>query len=112
MAHFAEIDSNNIVQRVLVVPDDQEHRGQDFLANDLGLGGTWIQCSYNGKMRKHYPGPGFTYDAERDAFIAPQPFPSWVLLEDTCRWTAPVPYPMDGSRYWWDEDTLAWVKMP
>jgi hypothetical protein len=73
MAHFAEIDQNNIVLRVLVVGDDQEHRGHDFLANDLGLGGTWIQCSYNAKIRGCYPAQGFIYDPVADVFVDPAP---------------------------------------
>lgn len=109
MAHFSEIDQNNIVQRVLVVGNDQEHRGADFLAYDLGLGGTWIQCSYNATIRKNYPGIGYTYDPSRDAFIAPKPYPSWGLDEATCRWQAPTPMPDDGLRYFWDELTLSWV---
>ncbi len=110
MAHFAEIDGSGIVLRVLVVGNDQEHRGQDFLASDLGLGGTWVQCSYNATIRKNYPGLGFTYDAGRDAFIAPQPFPSWGLDEGTCQWGAPVAPPDNGERYRWDEETLTWVQ--
>ena len=108
MAHFAEIDENNIVVRVLVVPDQQEHRGQEFLANDLGLGGLWIQTSYNARIRKNYAGIGFQFDSERDAFIAPQPFKSWVLNEDTCQWESPVAYPTDGLMYAWDEKTTDW----
>lgn len=108
MAHFAEIDSNGVVLRVLVVPDEQESRGQDFLANDLGLGGTWIQTSYNSRIRKNYAGIGMTYDAERDAFIPIQPYPSWVLNEETCRWDSPVPYPTDGVIYEWNEELIDW----
>ena len=70
MAHFAEI-KDNIVQRVLVVNDNDEHRGQEFLAEDLGLGGTWIQCSYNGRIRGCYPGIGFIYDPVADVFVSP-----------------------------------------
>jgi len=89
MAHFAEIDENNIVTRVLVVHNDDEHRGADFLANDLGLGGTWIQTSYNGNMRKNYAGVGYLYDATRDAFIAPEPEGHIGFDEETCRWIMP-----------------------
>lgn len=92
MAHFAEIDENNIVTQVLVVGDDQEHRGQDFLANELGLGGTWVQTSYNARIRKNYAGIGYTYDAGRDAFIAPKPecHPDKVTFdEETCTWSCP-----------------------
>ena len=108
MAHFAEINENNIVTQVLVVPDAQEHRGQDFLANDLGLGGRWIQTSYNSRIRKNYAGIGMFYDEERDAFIAPQPYPSWSLNEDTCIYEPPTPYPSDGIMYVWDEDITDW----
>ena len=94
MAHFAEIDENNIVTRVLVVGDDQEHRGQEFLANDLGLGGFWIQTSYNARIRKNYAGLGYQFDPIRDAFIPPKPdcHPELVSLdEETCRWNCPDP---------------------
>jgi hypothetical protein len=89
MAHFAQIDNNNIVTSVLVVPDEQEHRGHDFLAIDLGLGGQWIQTSYNRRIRKNYAGIGYTYDPARDAFIPPQPHPNAVLNESTCVWVLP-----------------------
>lgn len=112
MAHFAEIDADGVVLRVLVVGNDQEQRGQAFLAVDLGLGGTWVQCSYNATIRKNYPGIGFTYDESRDAFVPPKPFPSWVIEEETCRWVAPVAVPNDGSRYRWDEGALSWIPWP
>ena len=87
MANFAEIDSNNIVVRVLAIDNSLEHRGADFLANELGLGGTWIQTSYNNNIHKNYAGIGYTYDSIRDAFIAPKPeVGNWILNEDTCRW--------------------------
>jgi hypothetical protein len=86
MAHFAEIISNNIVLRVLVVPDSEEHRGQEYLANDIGLGGTWIQTSYNNNIRKNYAGIGFTYDEALDAFIPPKCHTEAVLDESTCQW--------------------------
>jgi hypothetical protein len=89
MANFAELDENNIVLRVLVVPNDQEGRGQDYLANDLGLGGTWMQTSYNGNFRKNYAGDGYTYDPVRDAFIAPEPDDAIGFDEETCRWIEP-----------------------
>ena len=112
MAHFAEIDLNNVVTRVLVVPDSEEYRGQQYLAVDLLLGGRWIQTSYNGRIRKNYAGIVFTYDESRDAFIPPKPaFASWVLDEETCRWIAPVPYPNDGKMYVWDEPTVSWVEL-
>lgn len=108
MAHFAEIDLNNIVKQVLVVPDAQENRGHDYLANDLGLGGTWVQTSYNAKIRKNYAGIGYTFDAARDAFIPPKPFDSWLLNEKTCQWEAPVAYPSDGLMYQWNEELKDW----
>jgi len=118
-AHFASINSNNIVTQVLVVSDNDAPRGQDFLAKDLGLGGTWIQTSYNSRggthatggtpLRKNYAGVGYTYDSNRDAFIPPQPYSSWVLNENTCLWDAPVAYPTDGKMYTWDEPTTSWV---
>jgi hypothetical protein len=122
MAHWAEIDNNNIVTRVLVVGDDQDHRGQDFLATDLGLGGTWKKTSYNTSagvhtnggtpFRKNYAGVGFTFDEVRDAFYAPKPYPSWVLDEDTCVWNAPTPMPVvEGKMYTWDEAELSWVEI-
>ena len=101
MAHFAEIDETNTVVRVLVVPDEQEHRGQEFLADDLGLGGTWVQTSYNHNIRKQYAGIGFTYNAEADVFITPQPFPSW-LLDENHDWQPPVPKPEDDVMYAWN----------
>jgi hypothetical protein len=118
MAHFAEIDQNNIVVRVLVVANENETNGQDYLANQLNLGGTWIQTSYNTRggihlnggvaLRKNFAGVGFFYDPIRDAFIAPQPYPSWVLDDETCQWKAPVPHPADGVFYLWNEELLTW----
>ena len=111
MAHFAKLDDNNKVVEVLVVPDEQEHRGQDFLANDLGLGGTWIQTSYNHRIRKNFAGIGYVYDPSLDAFIAPKPYPSWLLNTDTAQWEPPVPYPNDGKMYRWDEETKSWIEI-
>jgi hypothetical protein len=90
MAHFAEIDDNGIVLRVLVVPNTEEANGQNYLANDLGLGGNWVQTSYNGNIRKNYAGVGYTYDANRDAFIAPKPDNATGFNEETCQWIVPV----------------------
>ena len=121
MAHFAQIE-NNLVTQVIVVDNNDilDEQGNESEAigtqfcTDL-LGGTWVQTSYNGNMRKNYAGIGDTYDATRDAFIAPQPFTSWLLDEDTCRWESPVPYPVvaEGSneRYEWDEDTVQWIRV-
>ena len=107
MAHFAQVDENNVVTQVLVVPDEQEHRGQDFLAVDLGLGGRWIQTSYNNRIRKQYAGVGYTFDEAADVFVAPQPFPSWSLDENH-DWQAPKPRPEDGLMYFWNEETQDW----
>jgi len=88
MAHFAEVNDRNEVVQVLVVPNAQEHRGQEFLADDLGLGGRWIQTSYNGNIRKNFAGIGYYYDEARDAFIAPrlEPHADYAFDEETCRW--------------------------
>jgi hypothetical protein len=112
MAHFAEIDENSVVLRVLVVPDVEESRGGEFLANDLGLGGTWVQTSYTGRIRKNFAGIGMSYDAERDAFIPVKPFASWTLNDDTCRWEAPTPMPVvEGKLFTWEEETLTWKEL-
>lgn len=86
MAHAAKVNAEGIVEEVLVVPDAQEHRVHDYLANDLGLGGTWVQTSYNANIRKNYAGIGFTYDSVRDAFIPPKCHDVAILNEDTCLW--------------------------
>jgi hypothetical protein len=109
MAHFAEIDENNIVTRVLVVDNSEQHRGQEFLAEDMGLGGRWIQTSYNNNFRKQFAGIGYTYDEVNDVFITPQPYASWTL-DSNFDWQAPVPYPNDDNEYYWDEATLSWIK--
>jgi hypothetical protein len=106
MAHFAEIDENNIVLRVLVTDNDAPNEGYDWLVENLG--GTWIQTSYNSRIRKNYAGIGFTYDEDRDAFIPPKPFDTWLLDEETCLWVAPVDYPTDGFTYLWNEEELDW----
>ena len=106
MSHFAEINSDNIVQRVIVAE-------QNFINSGLvGDSFNWVQTSYNGNFRKNYAGKGYTYDKVRDAFIAPQPYPSWTLVEATCQWEAPTAYPTDDKMYTWDEDTTAWVEVP
>ena len=107
MAHFAEIGFDNTVIRVLVIPDEFESNGENWCRSLLG--GNWKQTSYNGTIRKNYAGIGFKYDVNLDAFIAPKPYPSWFLNEETCRWEAPVPYPNDGQLYSWDETTKSWV---
>jgi len=124
MAHWAEIDSNNIVTRVLVV-DNSIIDGNKFLSEELGLGGTWVQTSYNTRggihygvdgqpdngtpLNKNYAGIGYTWDGA--GFAAPQPFPSWKLNANSYLWEAPTPMPIDGKLYSWDESTLAWVEV-
>ena len=107
MAHFAEIDNDGTVLRVLVVSDDQENRGQEFLADDLGLGGTWIQTSYNNRTRKQFAGVGYKYDDSADVFVAPQPFASWTLDEEH-NWQAPIAKPDDENLYTWNEENQEW----
>jgi hypothetical protein len=119
MAYFAQIDENNIVIQVLAISDEQQSRGEEFLAIDLQLGGTWLKTSYNTRggvhllggipLRKNYAGLGYTYDEARDAFIPPKPYPSWILNEDTCLWDPPVPHPTDGDFYSWDEESQSWL---
>ena len=119
MAHFAKLGIGNIVEKVEVVSNDivtTEQAGVDFLKNlynnkHLPV----IQTSYNGNIRKNYAGVGYTYDQTRDAFIAPKPFNSWILNEDTCQWEAPVEKPEltqeqldNNSRYIWNETTKNW----
>jgi hypothetical protein len=119
--HFAEINSDNIVQRVIVAE-------QDFIdSGAVGDASNWVQTSYNTRggvhyapnsqtpdegvaLRKNYAGIGYTYDASKDAFIVPQPFASWTLDDDTCQWNPPTAYPDDGKIYDWDEDTTSWVE--
>ena len=112
MAHFATLNESNIVIRVevinnaVILDDDdaeQEQLGIDFLISLYGAG-NYKQTSYNGNIRKNYAGIGYTYDSGRDAFISPKPYPSWTLVEDICKWTAPVTLPDDNKLYNWDED--------
>jgi len=115
MSHFAQIDSNNMVTQVLVIEQD---------VVDTGLFGdpaTFVQTSYNTQggvhklggtpLRKNYAGIGYTYDRDRDAFVPPRPFNSWILNKDTCLWDAPTPMPTDGKVYNWDEATTAWIEV-
>lgn len=123
MAHFAEIDQFGKVKRVIVVSNEdtsdasgveKEHIGAAFC--ERLFGGTWKQTSYNANFRKNYAGIGYSFDAGRDAFIPPQPYPSWVINENTCQWQAPVAMPEDANtgeppkRYQWNEATTSWVE--
>lgn len=116
MAHFAEIDENNIVLKVLVVNNEillngdgteSEQKGIDFLKSIFG--GNWLQTSYNHKFRKRFAAKGYSYDLERDAFIPPKPYPSWKLDEETCSWISPIPQP-DGNVEW-DEENQKWIEI-
>ena len=120
MAHFAQLDENNIVTQVIVVSNEDikdsegnesELTGIAFCKSLLGANTIWKQTSYNANIRKNYAGIGFTYDATRDAFIAPKPFNSWLLNETTCIWESPVSYPNDGNPYRWDEETTSWIEV-
>ena len=117
MAHFAELDENNIVQRVIVVANEKisneqgnesEEIGIFFCKNLYGAETVWKQTSYNNNIRKNFAGIGYSYDQTRDAFIPPKPFNSWILNEDTCLWEAPVAYPDDGQAYEWNETDQQW----
>ena len=117
MAHFAQIDSNNKVTQVIVIDTKDSSTADGVEKESIGeafcerlFGGDWKQTSYNGRIRKNYAGIGYTYDSQRDAFIPPQPYPSWTLVEETCQWTAPVAMPTDGI-YTWDESTTSWVQV-
>lgn len=117
MSHFAEIDENNIVLRVLV-GDPLLSDKEALLFIKEAFGGNWLQTSYNtfagehknngNPFRKNYAGIGMIYDESRDAFLYPQPYPSWILNENTCLWEPPVAYPNDGNMYDWHEDTKSW----
>lgn len=118
MAHFAELNDQSVVIRVVVVNNtellnqhgvEQESLGVEFCQQLFG--GSWVQTSYNNIKRKNYAGVGFTYDRQRDAFTPPQPHASWALNEDTCRWEAPTPMPEDGKSYVWDEPTTSWIEV-
>lgn len=118
MAHFAELNQDNFVTRVIVVSNGDTQNENGIEIESIGaafckhlFGGNWIQTSYNSNFRKNYAGIGYTYDASRDAFISPKPFDSWILDEETCRWVAPVAYPNDGKFYTWDESTTNWKEI-
>jgi hypothetical protein len=136
MAHYAKISNNNIVEQVVVVNNEDtldengnesEYIASIFLQSVIGLGSNWKKTSYNTRggiyrhsvtnepledqskaFRKNYAGIGYTYDEQRDAFIPPKPFPSWVLNEFSSLWESPIPYPNDGNMYIWNESTQSW----
>ena len=118
MAHYAELNENNVVLQV-IVGVDEPHDGEAIYAQTTGT--VWKKTSYNTfagehrlggtPFRKNYAGIGYTYDPDRDAFIAPQPYPSWTLDEQTCQWNPPIQYPSDDKRYEWDEQTTSWKEI-
>lgn len=117
MAHFAEIVDGTVV-RVVVVHNnelldengvEQEAKGVAFCKSLWG--GDWVQTSYNSNFRANFACIGATYDANRDAFIFPQPFPSWLLDEQTLSWVPPIAYPQDGEDWAWDEETVSWISL-
>lgn len=107
MSHWAELDDNNVVLRVLVGDNNDPNgdEGYQWLINNLG--GRWIKTSYNGKIRGVYAGIGYTYDEDEDIFVIPQPFPSWI--RNGSLWQAPKPYPEDGDKYYWNEEEGNWL---
>jgi hypothetical protein len=115
MAHFAELDENNVVKQVIAVHNNElldedgnesEQKGIDFCVNLLG--GRWVQTSYNGNIRKNYAGIGYIYDSTNDWFHSPQPYPSWVLDSDAL-WQAPIEKPSELDKFYsWNETTLSW----
>jgi hypothetical protein len=140
MAYFAQVNENNIVETVLKLHNNHALSGHDFFTKELGLSGTWLQTSYNTRKNKHYiqvpiisagvtigttlsadglsglrgnyASVGFIYDPTNDVFYPRQPYPSWILDTATWWWTAPIPYPMNGNMYKWDEPTKNWVLVP
>lgn len=119
MAHFAQLDENNLVTQVIVVANDEllldgvenETKGIMFCKSLLGEDTRWVQTSYNGNIRKNYAGIGYTYDPVADHFFAPQPYPSWILDADA-KWQPPVPFPTETGKFFtWDEPTLSWVEV-
>jgi hypothetical protein len=119
MAHFAKLNDQNFVIDVAVISNDvvdnlpfpeSEPLGVQFLTEWSGGYTNWKQTSYNANFRKNYAGVDFIYNPTLDAFIAPQPFPSWLLNTNTCQWQAPTSYPNDGKTYYWNEETQSWVE--
>ena len=105
MGYFAHINENSVVTTVIVATQEFINTGTE------GDPANWIETSIDGSFRKQYAGIGYTYDAEANVFICPQPYPSWVL-DSNYDWVAPVPYPNDGKCYAWDETIINWVEVP
>ena len=111
MSHWAELDENNVVLRVLVGDNNDPNgdEGYQWLVDNLG--GRWVQTSYNNNFRFRYAGIGYSYNEELDAFIPSKPFDSWVLDEEKANWISPIPMPNDGKIYVWNEETTSWVEV-
>lgn len=111
MAHWAKIDKNNIVIEVVVTPNDFDDEGYQWLVESFG--GRWLKTSYNARIRKNFAGVGYTYDEQRDAFIPPKPFSTWILDEETCSWIPPIPVPSDARevKYRWNDRSGSWDKL-
>ena len=110
MANFAEIDENGLVLRVVRTNDSLPEKGLEWLEKNFG--GTWIETFEDGSQRVRFASKGFSYDSDRDAFITPKYFDSWILNEETLSYEAPVLYPEDGKDYDWDEEDQTWVEIP
>lgn len=119
MAHFCKINSQNVVEFVIVVDNsvlmdenqqENELLGIQYLKSVYGYNTNWVQTSYNGKFRKLFAGNGFTYDSEKDIFIFPKPYPSWIFNEEKQDWDPPVPFP-EGAAGYWDEENKLWILM-
>jgi len=110
MSHWAELDINNKVIRVTVGDNNDPNGDEGYKWLLDNLGGNWVKTSYNGNIRYNYAGIGYTYDPEADAFIAPKPYDSWTLNEETYQWEPPIPYPSEGVFYKWNEDLGSWYE--
>jgi hypothetical protein len=120
MAHFAQLDENNLVIQTIVVDNNDCLDENNLESEIIGiafcknlLGGKWIQTSYNNNIRKNYAYPGFIYDEQRDAFIPPKPkmFTKWILNENTCQWEPPIPMPINGFKYFWNDNQGVWQEL-
>jgi len=118
MAHFCKINSQNIVELVVVVDNsvlldenntEQEFLGIEYLKSIYGQNTNWVQTSYHGNFRKLFAGTGFIYKPQEDIFVFPQPYPSWTFNQVTQDWDPPIPFPNDGEGYYWDEESQTWI---
>jgi len=112
MATFAKIDNNNIVVDIIVIPDEQAIRGQEYINSDVGISGTFIETFLDKSKRKNYAVIGGSYDSVADAFIPIKQRPYMVLNEQTCLWDYPVQMPKDGKFYVWSDEAVDWIDVP